>query len=93
LIQVIRTEPALEAIFDISDYLQNANPAAAVNVTRAIRIAADGLADFPARGRRVRGTGMREIGTKYQYLVRYRVAGDTVFILRVRRTARRPTSP
>jgi addiction module RelE/StbE family toxin len=91
--QVIWTEPALDDVFDIFDYLQDENPPAAVKVVRAIRIAANGLADFPDRGRRVPGTDMREIGTKYQYLVRYRVMGQTVFILRIRHTARRPTMP
>jgi plasmid stabilization system protein ParE len=31
--------------------------------------------------------------TVYPYIIRYRIVGNTVRILRVRHTARRPTSP
>ena len=91
--QVVWTEPALDDVFEISDYLQTLNPQAAIKVTRALRMAANGLSDFPHRGRRVRGTDMREIGTRYPYLIRYRVIDQTVLILRIRHTARRPTKP
>ena len=52
--QVVWTEPALDDVFEISDYLQTLNPQAAIKVTRALRMAANGLSDFPHRGRRVR---------------------------------------
>jgi len=91
--RVVWTEPGLDDVFEISDYLQGVNPVAAVKVTRTLRMAANGLTAFPHRGRRVRGTEMREIGTKYPYLIRYRVEGEAVYILRIRHTARRPTKP
>jgi plasmid stabilization system protein ParE len=36
---------------------------------------------------------MRELVTCYPYIIRYRVQGDIVMILRVRHTSRRPTNP
>jgi plasmid stabilization system protein ParE len=36
---------------------------------------------------------MRELVTNYPYIIRYRVVGNTVRILRVRHMSRRPTNP
>ena len=36
---------------------------------------------------------MRELLTNYPYIIRYRIVGSTVRILRVRHTARHPTNP
>ncbi len=36
---------------------------------------------------------MREQVTAYPYIIRYRIDGDKVYILRVRHGARRPTKP
>ena len=36
---------------------------------------------------------MRELATCYPYVIRYRVDGKTVVILRIRHTSRRPTTP
>jgi plasmid stabilization system protein ParE len=37
---------------------------------------------------------MRElVSHSYPYIIRYRIEGDTVFVLRVRHTSRRPTNP
>jgi hypothetical protein len=36
---------------------------------------------------------MRELLTSFSYIIRYEITGDTVEILRVRHTARRPTAP
>jgi plasmid stabilization system protein ParE len=36
---------------------------------------------------------LRALVTRYDYIIRYRVAGDIVYVLRVRHTARRPTDP
>ena len=64
-----------------------------MRVARALRDAGDGLMHFPYRGRPVPGTDMRELVTSYPYVIRYRVTGDAVIILRVRHGARRPTEP
>ncbi|HEX3990971.1 MAG TPA: type II toxin-antitoxin system RelE/ParE family toxin [Acetobacteraceae bacterium] len=38
------------------------------------------------------GTDTRELVTAYPYIIRYRIVGDQVRILRVRHTSRRPTA-
>jgi toxin ParE1/3/4 len=48
--------------------------------------ATDSLADFAERGR-PRPHGGRELAALPPYLIRYRIAGDTVFILRIRHGA------
>ncbi len=90
---VIWTEPALDAIARIHDYILDFNPRAAVHVAETLRAAGDSLVIFPHRGRPVPGTGMRELITTYPYIIRYRIDGDVVVILRVRHTSRRPTTP
>jgi toxin ParE1/3/4 len=75
----------------LGDYLMDFNPRAAAHLAESLLAAGDSVANFPHRGRLVRGTSLRELVTVSPYIIRYRVAGDTVAILRVRHTARRPT--
>ena len=63
-------------------------PAAQLIATRLIELA-DSLADFPDRGRDA-GQGRRELTVVPPYILRYRVEGDRVVILRVRHGARAP---
>jgi toxin ParE1/3/4 len=91
---VVWTDSALENIEVIYDYLTEFNPRAASHVATTLRTEGDSLENFPHRGRPVAGTSMRELlSHSYPYIIRYRIAGDTVFILRVRHTSRRPTNP
>ena len=48
------------------------------------------LALFPGKGRVVPGKGLREMITSYPYVIRYRISGQDIFILRIRHMARRP---
>ena len=64
-----------------------------MHVAETLRDEGNGLVIFPHRGRLVPGTNMRELVTSYPYIIRYRVDGDTVVILRVRHTSRHPTNP
>jgi len=91
--RVVWTRPALTDLLAIFDYLNDLNPSAAVKVTRTIRLTANCLVIFPNRGRLVRGTEMREVTTKYPYLIRYRIDAEAVVVLRIRHTARQPTFP
>ncbi len=90
---IIWTEPALNDIERAYDYLVDFNPRAATHVAQGLRAAGDSLEHFPDRGRRVPGTTMRELVTSHPYIIRYRIVGDTVVILRVRHTSRRPMRP
>ena len=90
--RVVWTEPALDGVARVYDYLYDFNPQAARQVAANILDVDNGLVEFPARGRQVRHTAMREVMSAYPYIIRYRISGDEVVILRVRHTARRPTS-
>jgi toxin ParE1/3/4 len=68
-------------------------PRAAFQVAEGLYAAGDNLEHFPRRGRPVPRTNLRELVTSYPYVIRYRIAGDTVFVLRVRHSSRRPTTP
>jgi toxin ParE1/3/4 len=89
--RVVWTKTALDAIEHAYNYLCEFNPHAAAHVAINLRDVGNGLANFPHRGRPVPGTGMRETMTAYPYIIRYRIAADAVFILRIRHTSRRPT--
>jgi len=91
--EVVWTGRALSELQLIRDYIRQFSPVAAGRVAGEIMRAGNGLATFPRRGRKVPRTDMREITTGYPYVIRYRVNGDEVFILRIRHTSRRPTTP
>jgi addiction module RelE/StbE family toxin len=91
--EVVWTDTALANLQVIRAYIRQFNPAAAVKVAQSLVEAANSLSRFPHRGRPVRDTTMRELVTSYPYIIRYRVAGERVIILRIRHTSRRPTIP
>jgi toxin ParE1/3/4 len=92
-VRVVWTRTALRGVWRAYDYIVDFNPPAAVRMAEALLKAGDSLETFPHRGRLVRGTALRELVTVSPYIIRYRIAGDDVVILRVRHTARRPTNP
>lgn len=76
-----------EAIFD---YIEPEDPIAAVTVDDRIEASTARLSDFPESGRPGRVEGTRElIAARTPYVLPYRIAGDTVRILRVLHGARR----
>ncbi|MBV8740093.1 MAG: type II toxin-antitoxin system RelE/ParE family toxin [Alphaproteobacteria bacterium] len=91
--QVIWSPAALREIEHIYRYIAQFNPRAAEHMVMEILAAGDSLESFPYRGRVVPGTQLRETTLPYPYIIRYRIAGDHVRILRVRHGARRPTLP
>ena len=91
--RVVWTVTALRGIVRANDYLSDFNPFAATHVARTLREVGDSLVNFPYRGRPVPGTTMREALTAYPYIIRYRIDGDRVLILRIRHRSRRPTKP
>ena len=91
--QVVWTEPALDGIALAYDYIFEFNPRAAMHVADTLRVEGDSLEHFPHRGRVVPRTNMRELISSYPYTIRYRIERDRVIILRVRHTARHPTTP
>lgn len=91
--EVVWTDPALDHLETIRVYIEQFNPRAARDVANGLKAAGNSLAHFPHRGRSVRGTDMRELVTSYPYIIRYYIDGDKIVILRIRHTARRPTTP
>ena len=70
-----------EAIFD---YIEADSPQAAITVDDRIREQAEGLMKFPELGRPGRVDGTRELVIqRTPYIAAYRIAGNTVRILRV----------
>lgn len=90
LTAVIWSLAAIVDLQDIRGYIGAFNPAAAQNTAGRLISAGNSLVDFPARGRPVPGTDLRELVVVYPYIIRYRIAGDDVLILRVRHGRRRP---
>jgi toxin ParE1/3/4 len=75
-----------DAIFD---YIEADNPQAAAIVDERIREQVEGLARFPESGRPGRVEGTRELViVRTPYIAAYRIAGNTVRILRVLHGAR-----
>ena len=84
---------SLAAIVDLQEirgYIGAFNPAAARNTASRLISAGESLVNFPARGRPVPGADLRELVVVYPYIIRYRIDGDEVVILRVRHGRRRP---
>ena len=76
-----------DAIFD---YIEADSPQAAIAVDDRIREQVETLARFPHSGRQGRIEGTRELViNRTPYIVAYRIAGDTVRVLRVLHGARR----
>jgi toxin ParE1/3/4 len=72
-VQVVWTQTALRGVWRAYDYIFDFNPQAAAHMADALFQAGDSLANLPHRGRRVRGTDMREPVTVSPYVIRYRV--------------------
>jgi addiction module RelE/StbE family toxin len=81
-VEVIFSPAAVADLVHIRRYIGHFNPAAAHHVAESIAAAAFGLADFPERGRPIAGN-RRELTTVPPYVIRYRVAGTAVQILRI----------
>ena len=90
---VVWTAAAARGVWHAYEYLYELNPRAAEHLAESLFATGDSLVNFPHRGRLVPKTDMREIVSVHPYIIRYRIDGDTVVILRVRHVARRPTTP
>ena len=90
--QVMRLEWSVLAQTDrdeIFDYIETDSPQAAIAVDNRIQVQVESLADFPESGRPGRVEGTRELVIhRTSYIAAYRIAGDTVRILRVLHGAR-----
>jgi toxin ParE1/3/4 len=82
---------ALRNLDDEATYIAADDPAAARQVVARVLAAVAALQAQPALGRPVRVPGTRElVVARTRYVVPYRVREDTIEILRVFHTSRRP---
>ncbi len=86
--RVIWSDPAIEQLEAITNYVRADSPAAAARLEARIVRKADSLVMMPDRGRPI-SRGRRLIAVTPTYLLCYVVAGEEVRILSVRHTARR----
>lgn len=84
------TDVALRELNAVRSYIeaQGAPIAAAATVAR-LADAVQGLNTFPYRGRLI-GRDVRELVTVHPYIIRYRVRGRAVQVIRIRHGAQRP---
>jgi toxin ParE1/3/4 len=82
------TRKALENLDQIAAYIGQDNPTRASSFVGEIKEKTELLLAFPALGRPGRVPGTRELVVHENYVVPYRVKGDTVQIIRVQHVAR-----
>lgn len=82
------TRKALENLDQIAAYTGQDNPARASSFVGEIKEKTELLLAFPALGRPGRVPGTRELVVHKNYVVPYRVKGETVQIVRVQHVAR-----
>ena len=83
MVRIIWNVPAREDVERIRSYVSQFDPVAAQRLAERIVQAGDSLADFPNRGRPAGGT-RRELAIVPPYVIRYRVAGNAVYITRIK---------
>lgn len=86
--RIVWTDEAVGHLEAIVTYISAFNPDAAQRLAERLIAVADSLTEFSERGRDA-GGGRREMTIVWPYVLRYRVEGETVFILRIRHGARR----
>lgn len=84
------TEAAADDLERIAGYLLTHTPSRAQGLVRAVYDAPSDLLTFPNRGRRGKKEGTRELVlAPLPYVVVYKVAGDTIFVVRILHGAQR----
>jgi plasmid stabilization system protein ParE len=87
LYEVAWTDEAVGHLEAIVGYVAALNPAAAERLGQRLVALANSLETYPNRGRDA-GEGRQDISVVWPYIMRYRVVGETVLILRIRHGAR-----
>lgn len=83
MVQVIWLDDAIVSIEAIRGYLRQFNPDAADRFAQRLIDAGNSLVDFPNRGRPT-NDGFRELVSVPPYVLRYWVAGETVYVARIK---------
>lgn len=85
--KIVWTDEAISHLEAIVAYVAAFNPSAAARLGQRLLAVADSLAEFSERGRDA-GDGRREMTTVWPYVLRYRIEGEAIIILRIRHGAR-----
>ena len=90
--KVVYTAVARNDLTDIAGWLAAHYPSIAPAVERRIRLTVSVIGHWPEGARRSRQRPEVRVASvgKYPYRIFYRIAGDTVEILRIHHTARNP---
>jgi addiction module RelE/StbE family toxin len=84
------SEPAIQSLTSIRDFIAKDNPDAGAQVASAIMKAVHRLTRFPRSGRPGRIKGTRELVVSgLPYIIPYRVVDDVILILSVIHTSRK----
>jgi toxin ParE1/3/4 len=90
-VKVRYTPRALGDIDQIYKYLDKRSASGALNVLLAIYAGAQFVAERPAAAERTEDPNVRvKVVRRYRYKIFYRLAGESVEILHVRHSSRRP---
>lgn len=87
MISLVWKRQARNDLIKIVEYISQDNPDAAEKLANNIEVKAEKLLKYPNLFRAGRKRGTRELVVHENYLVIYRVQGDTVEILRVEHVA------
>ena len=91
--QITWLKTALKNLDELAEYIAQESPQAASQVVETIETQVNLLAMQPALGRPGRVLGTRELViNNTHYLVPYRIKNNTVEVLRVFHTSRRPSN-
>jgi toxin ParE1/3/4 len=88
-VEVIFSPAAIDDLVQIRAYIGKFNPSAAGRMAARLLEAGNSLQDFPERGRSI-SRGRRELPVIPPYVIRYRIKGAVVEILRLRHGRQRP---
>ena len=85
------TGPALQDLREASDYIARDSAGAAGEVIERVFEAAEGLVDYPQRGREHLETGMRLLPVRRtSMMLIYELSDEAILIYEVRHMARQP---
>jgi toxin ParE1/3/4 len=88
------TPRARDDLTAILTYVEQRSPKGAHNVARAIRRTITVIGEFPQCGRLSGEQGVRVLPVgSYPYLIYWNVEAESVWIVHIRHTARRPWKP
>jgi toxin ParE1/3/4 len=83
------TKTALANLFKIAEYIAKDNPTRAISFAQEIKQKTKLIEEFPGAGRAGRAVGTRELVVHKNYILAYRVKGDSVDIIRVHHVAQK----